>query len=151
MKRERLVFCLIISLSLLACSPKSLYVSAQPVAVDQDKATELRLAGLKRNVTVRRDERAITYIEAATEEDLYFAQGYVTASDRLWQMDLLRRTGRGELSEIFGRGALEEDKQYRTYGFAELSESLLGECSPAMRAALEAYARGVNAFHRFAR
>ncbi|HEX5736594.1 MAG TPA: penicillin acylase family protein [Blastocatellia bacterium] len=104
------------------------------------------MAGLKRNVTVRRDERAITYIEAATEEDLYFAQGYATASDRLWQMDLLRRTGRGELSEIFGRGTLEEDKQYRTYGFTKLSETLLSECSPAMRAALEAYARGVNAF-----
>jgi len=146
MKSERIISCLIISLSLLVCSLKPLYVSAQHVAVPQAKATEMRLAGLKSSVTVRRDERAIPYIEAANEEDLYFAQGYVTASDRLWQMDLLRRTGRGELSEIFGRDVLEEDKQYRAYGFTKLSDSLLGECSPAMRAALEAYARGVNAF-----
>ncbi|HYP26893.1 MAG TPA: penicillin acylase family protein [Blastocatellia bacterium] len=140
MKRERIIFCLIISLSLPVCLPEWPCVSAQ------GEAAELRLAGLKSSVTVRRDERAIPYIEASTEEDLYFAQGYVTASDRLWQMDLLRRTGRGELSEIFGRGVLEEDKQYRTYGFTKLSEGLLGRCSPAMRAALEAYARGVNAF-----
>ncbi len=146
MKAERIVFCLIVSLSIPACLPESLYSSAQPVAVIQEKAAELRLAGLKNSVTVRRDERAIPYIEAVTEEDLYFAQGYVTASDRLWQMDLLRRTGRGELSEIFGRDVLEEDKQYRTYGFAKLSDSLLSQCSPGMRTALEAYARGVNAF-----
>ena len=146
MKRGLIISCLIISLSLSVWLPKSLYAFSQLVAVVQDNATQLRLPGLKSSVTVRRDERAIPYIEAAGEEDLYFAQGYVTASDRLWQMDLLRRTGRGELSEIFGRDALEEDKQYRTYGFAKLSESLLGQCSPSMRAALEAYARGVNAF-----
>ena len=146
MRRERIIFCLVVSLSLQVCLPESLNVSAEPVAFVQDKATELRLAGLKGSVTVRRDGRAIPYIEAANEEDLYFAQGYVTASDRLWQMDLLRRTGRGELSEIFGRDALEEDKQYRTFGFAKLSESMLGQCSAAMRAALEAYTRGVNAF-----
>lgn len=146
MKKERIVFCLILLLSPLVCLPKSLSISAHLVAAAQDKPTALRLAGLKGSVTVRRDERDIPYIEAATEEDLYFAQGYVTASDRLWQMDLLRRTGRGELSEIFGRAVLEEDKQYRAYGFTKLSESLLGQCSTAMQAALEAYARGVNAF-----
>lgn len=146
MKKERIVFCLILLLSPLACLPKSLSVSAHLADAAQDKTTALRLAGLKGNATVRRDERAIPYIEAANEEDLYFTQGYVTASDRLWQMDLLRRTGRGELSEIFGRDTLEEDKQYRAYGFAKLSERLLAQCSAAMRSALEAYARGVNAF-----
>src|SRR5947207_8833311 len=65
----------------------------------------LQLPGLKAPVTVRRDERDIPYIEAANEEDLIFAQGYVTASDRLWQMDLLRRTMRGSLAEIFGQTA----------------------------------------------
>jgi penicillin amidase len=145
-EKKRLAFCLILLLSPLVCLPKSLPISAHLVAAAQDKTTSLHLTGLKGRVTVRRDERAIPYIEAATEEDLYFAQGYVTASDRLWQMDLLRRTGRGELSEIFGRDALEEDKQYRAYGFTKLSESLLGQCSTAMQAALEAYARGVNAF-----
>lgn len=106
----------------------------------------INLSGLKERVTVRRDERGIPYIEAANEIDLYFAQGYVTASDRLWQMDLLRRTARGELSEIFGSRALEEDKKHRIFGFAQLSEGMLPQLPVAERAALEAYARGVNAF-----
>ena len=60
------------------------------------------LTGLKNEVSVRRDDRGIPYIEAKNDADLYFAQGYVTASDRLWQMDLMRRLARGETAEIFG-------------------------------------------------
>src|SRR5687767_7332968 len=63
------------------------------------------LNGLKANVTVRRDGRSIPFIEATNDADLYFAQGYVTASDRLWQMDLLRRVAREETAEIFGKAA----------------------------------------------
>ncbi|HEY0375436.1 MAG TPA: penicillin acylase family protein [Pyrinomonadaceae bacterium] len=110
----------------------------------------MQLAGLRGNVTVRRDERGIPYIEAADETDLYFAQGYVTASDRLWQMELLRRTARGELAEIFGAGpensALESDKQHRRYGFAQLAEKQAAALPPRLSGALEAYARGVNAY-----
>ncbi|MFN2452871.1 MAG: penicillin acylase family protein [Pyrinomonadaceae bacterium] len=119
---------------------------AQEKAATAPDATRLQLAGLHAPVTVRRDERGIPYIEAANEADLYFAQGYVTANDRLWQMDLLRRTARGELSEIFGKATLEEDKRRRIYGFASLSETLAAQSSAPVRAALEAYARGVNAF-----
>jgi penicillin G amidase len=108
--------------------------------------SRLEVEGLKRPATVRRDARGIPYIEAASDEDLYFAQGYVTASDRLWQMELLRRTARGELSELFGRATLEEDKRRRTYGFAHIVERQLTQASPETRAALEAYARGVNAY-----
>src|SRR4051812_10998898 len=72
----------------------------------------LTIAGLRDRVTVRRDERGIPYIEAANDQDLYFAQGYITASDRMWQMDLLRRTVRGELSEIFGQATLSTDKTH---------------------------------------
>ena len=61
--------------------------------------TQVQLQGLRAPVTVRRDERGIPYIEATNDDDLYFAQGYITASDRLWQMDLQRRTARGQLSE----------------------------------------------------
>ena len=81
---------------------------------------ELALAGLRAPVTIRRDDRGIPHIEAANDEDLYFAQGYVTASDRLWQMDLQRRTARGELSEIFGQATVSTDKLHRTYGFARI-------------------------------
>jgi penicillin amidase len=119
---------------------------ARQTATAPATLSRLEVAGLKRPVTVRRDARGIPYIEAAGEEDLYFAQGYVTAGDRLWQMELLRRTARGELSEIFGRATLEEDKRRRTYGFAHVVERQLAQASPATRASLEAYARGVNAY-----
>src|SRR5437867_1488735 len=77
----------------------------------------VQVQGLRAPVKIRRDGRGIPYIEAANDEDLYFAQGYVTASDRLWQMDLMRRNVRGELSEIFGAGALSQDKLHRRFGF----------------------------------
>src|SRR5436189_4738703 len=101
---------------------------------------------VKSDVTVRRDGRGIPYIEAKTDNDLYFAQGYVTASDRLWQMDLLRRLARGETAEIFGEKALEQDKHFRRFGFAEVANQSLGTLSPQLRTALNDYARGVNAF-----
>ncbi len=106
----------------------------------------LSVAGLKESVTVRRDERGIPYIEARNEADLYFAQGYAMAQDRLWQMDLYRRVALGETAEIFGKDVLEEDKRWRKYGFAQLAPESLKSSSPDVRAALENYARGVNAF-----
>ncbi len=109
-------------------------------------ASSLKVAGLRSAVTVRRDGRGVPYIEATNEDDLYFAQGYITASDRLWQMDLLRRTARGELSEIFGRATLEEDKRRRIYGFARLTEATERNLAPDVRRVLAAYAKGVNAF-----
>ncbi len=115
-------------------------------AFAQPTTTKLAVNGIKSEVTVRRDARSIPYIEAKTDDDLYFAQGYVTASDRLWQMELLRRVARGETAEIFGNAALEEDKRYRRYGFAAVAEKSLSEMSPLLRAALDNYARGVNAY-----
>lgn len=109
-------------------------------------STTLKLAGLRDRVTVRRDERGIPYIEAANDDDLYFAQGYVTASDRLWQMDLLRRNVRGELAEILGPAALSQDQRHRTLGFGRIVDATAAQMTPQMRAVLEAYAKGVNAF-----
>jgi penicillin G amidase len=109
-------------------------------------AAPLKVAGLRERVTVRRDERGIPYIEAANDHDLYFAQGFVTASDRLWQMDVLRRSARGELAEIFGQVVLEEDKRRRTYGFARQSEQVAAKLGAESRALVEAYASGVNAY-----
>ena len=75
-----------------------------PATAQNQTPQSVQLKGLKERVTITRDERGIPYIDAKNDEDLYFAQGYVTASDRLWQMDLNRRTARGELAEIFGGG-----------------------------------------------
>jgi len=110
----------------------------------------IQIQGIKDRITIRRDERGIPYVEAQNDEDLFFGQGYATASDRLWQMDLFRRTARGELAEVLGVGpnniAIDQDKLHRTYGFSQTAEAELANASPRARAMLEAYARGVNAY-----
>src|ERR1041385_2358392 len=118
------------------------------VSADQTAAppATLSLAGLRDKVTVRRDERGIPYIEAKNDHDLYFTQGYVTAGDRLWQMDLMRRSERGELAEILGSAVLEQDKLHRTLGFSHIVETEFEKGQPWARAVLEDYAAGVNAY-----
>ena len=117
-----------------------------PVVTICQSGGKLVLPGLKEEVTVRKDARGIPYIDAKNDDDLYFAQGYVTASDRLWQMDLMRRLARGETAEIFGTQTLEEDKRWRRFGFASIAEASLRELSPQLQSALSNYARGVNAY-----
>src|ERR1700741_5388831 len=110
----------------------------------------VQIKGIKDRITIRRDERGIPYVEAQNDEDVYFGQGYATAQDRLWKMDLFRRTARGELAEILGAGpnniAIDQDKLHRTYGFTQAAEAELANESPRSRTMLEAYARGVNAY-----
>lgn len=105
-----------------------------------------QLSGLRSDVKVQRDARGIPYIEAKNEHDLYFVQGFTTAGDRLWQMDLLRRVARGETSEIFGKATLEEDKRWRRFGFAGIVEESTKYLPPELRSALESYADGVNLY-----
>lgn len=119
---------------------------AVSVKAQNSGAQNLKVAGLKESVTVRRDDRGISYIEAKNEADLYFAQGYITASDRLWQMDLYRRVVRGETAEIFGKSTLEEDKRWRKLGFASVSEENVKNSDAEIREILENYTRGVNAY-----
>ena len=125
------------------------FLLASPAAQTEQQQA-LKIKGLKDRVTITRDERGIPYIDAKNDEDLYFAQGYATAADRLWQMDLVRRTARGELAEVLGAGpadaALNQDKLHRTYGFANAAEAEVAQVAPKVRALLEAYASGVNAY-----
>lgn len=106
----------------------------------------IALTGLESGVTVRRDSRFIPYIEALNHKDLFFAQGFETARDRLWQMELLRRVARGELAELFGERVLEDDKRWRRFGFAEIARQSVPSLSPELRIALDSYASGVNAY-----
>src|SRR5271166_1908309 len=78
---------------------------------------EAQVGGLKNEVVVERDNWGVPHLRASSLEDLAEAQGYVMAQDRLWQMDLLRRAARGQLSEILGGRALKIDVSFRTYGF----------------------------------
>src|SRR5208283_1421060 len=107
---------------------------------------DLRVAGLSAPVTVRRDTHGVPHIEAATQEDLFAAQGYVTAQDRLWQMDAFRRNANGELAEIMGPALLRHDKTQRLLQFRLTARRIYAHCSAPDRARLDAYARGVNLY-----
>ena len=104
------------------------------------------LPELQHEVTVDRDAWGVPHIRASSLGDLLTAQGYVIAQDRLWQMDILRRLAAGELSEIFGPGTLELDRQYRILGLHVAAEREAENLNPEVRGILEAYARGVNRY-----
>ncbi|MGB8582482.1 MAG: penicillin acylase family protein [Candidatus Sulfotelmatobacter sp.] len=106
----------------------------------------LSVKGLSAPVSVTRDAHGVPAIEAANLDDLFFAQGYVTAQDRLWQMDVMRRFGSGELSEILGEDTLKIDREQRILGLRTAAKKSLGLASPRDRSYFDAYARGVNAF-----
>ena len=97
-------------------------------------------------VTVAFDSLGEPHIRAASEEDALVIQGYVTAQDRLWQMDGLRRLAAGDLAEIVGPSALDSDRESRRLRMRRSAEAAYLNLPPQDRAALAAYARGVNAF-----
>ncbi|HEY7349760.1 MAG TPA: penicillin acylase family protein [Ktedonobacterales bacterium] len=107
---------------------------------------EERLPGLTSEVEVIRDGLGVPHLFANTLEDLYFAQGYVHAQDRLWQMELNRRTAAGRLSEIFGEIALEADRFIRRIGLRRAAEQDAPLLSEESRRLSDAYSAGVNAF-----
>jgi len=102
--------------------------------------------GLSSPVAVTRDAHGVPTIEAKTLEDLFFAQGYVTAQDRLWQLDVMRRFAAGEMAEILGPTLLEHDREQRILGLRAAAQKAVTALLPRDRSYFEAYARGVNAF-----
>ena len=102
--------------------------------------------GLTAPVEILRDPYGVPHIYAENSHDLFFAQGYVHAQDRFWQMEFWRRIGAGRLSEYFGEATLGTDIYLRTVGFARIAEQEYEEATPEIRAVLEAYAEGVNAY-----
>lgn len=107
---------------------------------------DIALAGLGAPAEVRRDGGGIPFIRAGSERDGAFALGFVHAQDRLWQMELQRRTGAGRLSELFGSATLDADRFLRTLGLMDLAEQSAALLDPPARALFEAYAAGVNAY-----
>jgi penicillin G amidase len=109
----------------------------------------LELDGLNDIVHVYRDEVGVPHIYAMNEHDLYFAQGFVHAQDRFWQMDFWRHIGQGRISEIVGESGLEQDRFIRTVGWNRMAEAateyVASEVPETMRH-LEAYSAGVNAY-----
>jgi len=113
---------------------------------EQDGIAYLR--GLREPVTIVRDELGIPHIYASTAEDLFFAQGYVHAQDRWWQMEFQRHTGLGRIQELtgFNAGALGSDLLIRTWGWNRAAAADEAFIAPETRTILEAYAAGVNAY-----
>jgi len=106
----------------------------------------LKVAGLNSPVTVTRDGAGIIQITANDSHDLFVAQGYVHASERMWQMEVSRRIGSGRLSELFGKSSLDRDKYIRTLGWRQAAQRDLSAMSSDSIAILQAYSDGVNAW-----
>ncbi len=106
----------------------------------------IKVDGLQAEVTVIRDSWGIPHIYASNSHDLFFTQGYVHAQDRFWQMEFWRRIGSGRLSEILGESGLESDRFIRTLGWHRTAAEELSRLDDDVRAILEAYAEGVNAY-----
>ncbi|HTW47227.1 MAG TPA: penicillin acylase family protein [Acidobacteriaceae bacterium] len=102
--------------------------------------------GLTAPVTVRRDGHGVPHIQAANMDDLLFAQGYVTAQDRLWEMDMARRMAAGNAAEILGSKLVEHDRMQRILALRPTAERLVSTLDPQNRRYFDDYARGVNAF-----
>lgn len=119
-------------------------------AADADRAAAqtLRMPGLQQPVTVRFDEHRVPHIFAQNDHDLYFAQGYLTARDRLWQMEFQTHVAAGRISEIVGARALEYDRFQRRMGLPLGAEKALAVmlADPTTRTVLESYSAGVNAY-----
>jgi penicillin amidase len=107
---------------------------------------QIQAAGLNAPVDVYRDPMGIPNIYATTLHDLFFAQGYVHAQDRFWQMDAWRHIGAGRLSEMFGKSQVDTDTFLRTLGWKQTTEAEWAQLGSDSRAILQAYTDGVNAY-----
>ena len=106
----------------------------------------MTLRGLEGLVALNCDTNGIPHIKAKSQHDAYFALGVAHAQDRLWQMDFQRRLGQGRLSEVLGKPTIATDRYMRTLGLYRVAKASLHHLSPETRAALRAYADGVNAW-----
>jgi penicillin amidase len=106
----------------------------------------IRLGGLSQPVIVTRDAMGIPTITASNLNDLFFAQGYVTAQERLWQMDMMRRYSSGDLAMVLGPDFVPVDREQRILGLRQVAEKVIAGMDAAQREQLQAYANGVNAY-----
>ncbi len=106
----------------------------------------ISIPGLAAPALVRRDQHGVPHIQAASMDDLVFAQGYVTAQDRLWQMDMARRLAAGDAAQVLGSALVAHDKLERTLLLLPTAQRIAASMSPAEQRYFADYARGVNAY-----
>src|SRR5262245_33436223 len=142
---------LIVVISLLAASPhrgravQKRDLKEQALGAIAQTDGRIKLNGLQKPVKVLRDAWGIAHIYAETQDDLFFAQGFVAAQDRLWQMDLWRRAGEGKLAEVLGPSAVERDRFARLIRYRGDMKSEYESYAPDAKQIIEAFVRGVNA------
>lgn len=146
MKRfKRILLIVLVALVVLlfvACAGGYWFITKSHPQVDGT----LRVPGLQSRVEVVRDAMGVPHIYASNVDDLFFAQGYVQAQDRLWQMEYNRRVGHGTLSEMFGATTIRQDRFLRTMGLGRAARADAAALSAEDRRPLEAFARGVTGF-----
>ncbi|MGV3741476.1 MAG: penicillin acylase family protein, partial [Burkholderiaceae bacterium] len=106
----------------------------------------IKLASLTHPVDIVRDKEGVPHIFAKSSTDAYFALGLVHAQDRLWQLEMHRRIASGTLAEVLGPNALNTDRFLRTLGVRRNAEAILEGLNRETRAALDAYAKGINSY-----
>jgi len=116
-----------------------------------DYSGDVTVDGIRSTVTIARDSRAVPHISADNDEDLAFGLGYVHAQDRMFQMDMNRRIGRGRAAEILGEPLLNYDRYFRTLGFTQAAERAYANLPEDGQALLRSYASGVNSYLRDSR
>lgn len=121
------------------------FYRAVRAALPQEDGT-IQIAGLSQPVAVTRDSLGMPTITATSLNDLFFAQGYVTAQERLWQMDMTRRFASGDLAVILGPDFVSVDREQRILGLGQVAERVGATMEPVQRAQFQAYADGVNAY-----
>jgi penicillin amidase len=107
---------------------------------------EIKVAGLKESVLVLRDRWGVPHVYAQNRDDLFFAQGFVAAQDRLFQIDMWRRVGVGEIAEIVGKAGLELDRFARLIRYRGDMDAEWGSYASDARPIAESFARGINAY-----
>ncbi|HYW50335.1 MAG TPA: penicillin acylase family protein, partial [Gemmatimonadaceae bacterium] len=126
---------------LLLCIPATAARAQQPAA----PVESLSIPGLRAKVEVRRDRWGVPHIYAANQHDLFFAQGFVAAQDRLFQMEMWRRQGEGRLAEVLGPAAAERDRMARLFTYRGSMAREWAAYGPDTKAIVSAFVAGVNA------
>jgi penicillin amidase len=145
MARLKILGSLIGAAALLVVAAGAIFIALTRVPFPKTDGT-VELQGIDHPVRISRDGSGVPHVYAETGTDMYFAQGYVHAQDRFWQMEFWRRIGAGRLSEYFGSATLGVDRFMRTMGFTELAQREYARLSGEARTALDAYVAGVNAY-----
>lgn len=142
------ILIIVISLAAIACL---LFAADSCVKRQFDRSVDnatgtVQISGIGSRVTIRRDALGVPYIEANNEDDLFFAAGYAAASDRLWQMTMMKMVMQGRMSEILGEDGMQIDLFMRTLGARAVIEGAMKKMDARSLRVLESYSRGVNAY-----